>query len=127
MEHMRQAAFAIVARACGFSSLAIFCFMFGMSIVPKFAFQSGGFLTTLMCLILMLKAHQASTKDHRRTELWLCMPKDRRPPAAYAQWASATVLRETYLRFALWTSIVAIVLWSIALLLPADLRWGYGG
>jgi hypothetical protein len=119
MEHMRRIAFQTVMRACGFGALAIFCFMFGMSFVPKFAFQAGGFLTTLMCAVLMLKAYEANSKDYRRTEMWLYLEKDQRPPAAYAQWASATVLRETYLRFALWTSAVAIVLWAIALLLPA--------
>lgn len=101
------------------TSLAIFCVMIGMSFMPKFAFQAGGFLTTLMCAILMLKAYEANSKDYRRTEMWLYLEKDQRPPAAYAQWASATVRRETYLRFAMWTSAIAIVMWVIALLLPA--------
>jgi hypothetical protein len=118
MEHMRRVAYATVLRACGFASLAIFCVMIGMSFMPKLAFQAGGFLTTLMCAILMLKACEARTKDYRRTEMWLYLEKHERPPAAYAQWASATVLRETYLRFALWTSMVAIVMWTIALLIP---------
>jgi hypothetical protein len=119
MEHMRRIAYETVLRACGFGSLAIFCVMIGMSFMPKFAFQAGGFLTTLMCAILMLKAYEANSKDYRRTEMWLYLEKDQRPPAAYAQWASATVLRETYLRFAMWTSAIAIVMWVIALLLPA--------
>jgi hypothetical protein len=122
MEHMRRVAYETVLRACGFASLAIFCVMIGMSFKPKLAFQAGGFLTTLMCAVLILKAYEANTKDHRRTEMWLYLEKDQRPPAAYAQWASATVLRETYLRFALWTSIVAIVLWTIALLISLPLR-----
>jgi len=119
MEHMRRIAYITVLRACGFGSLAIFCTMIGVSFMPKFAFQVGGFLTMVMCAILILKAYEANTKDYRRTEMWLYLEEDRRPPAAYAQWASATVLRETYLRFALWTSMIAIALWSIALLLPA--------
>jgi hypothetical protein len=118
MEHIRQVAFAIVFRACGFGALAIFCVMFGTSFMPKFAFQVGGFLTTLMCAILILKAYEANIKDHRRTELWLCLEKEQRPPADHAQLVSATVLRETYLRFALWSSAIAIALWVIALLLP---------
>jgi len=105
-------------RACGFGALAIVCVMFGTSFIPKFAFQVGGFLTTLMCGILILKAYEATIKDHRRTELWFCLEKERRPPADCAQSVSATVLRETYLRFALWTSAIAIVLWIVALLLP---------
>jgi hypothetical protein len=116
MEHMRRVAYETVLRACGFASLAIFCVMVGMSFMPKLAFQAGGTLTTLMSGILILKAFEARTKDYRRTEMWLYLEKHERPPAAYAQWASATVLRETYLTFALWTSAIAIALWVIALL-----------
>jgi len=119
MEHMRRIAYETVLRACGFASLAIFCVMIGMCFMPKLSFQAGGFLTTLMAAILMFKAHEANTKDYRRTEMWLYLEKDQRPPAAYAQWASATVLREVYLRFALWTSAIAIGMWVIALVMPA--------
>lgn len=115
MEYMRQVAFETVLRACGFASLAIFCIMIGMSFMPTLAFQAGGFLTTMMSGILILKAFEARTKDYRRTEMWLYLEKDQRPPAAYAQWASATVLRETYLTFALWTAAIAIVMWVLAL------------
>jgi hypothetical protein len=112
---MRRIAYETVLRACGFGSLAIFCIMVGMSFMPRFAFQTGGFLTTLMALILIYKAQEARTKDYRRTEMWLYLEKHERPPANFAQWASATVLRETYLTFALWTSMIAIALWVIAL------------
>jgi hypothetical protein len=115
VEHMRRVAYETVLRACGFGSLAIFCTMVGMSFTPRFAFQAGGFLTTLMALILIFKAYEARTKDYRTTEMWLYLEKNERPPDAYAQWASATVLRETYLTFALWTSMIAIVLWVLAL------------
>ena len=47
--------------------------------------------------------------------MWLYLLKDLRPPASYAQWASSTVLRETYLTFALWTSAIAIAMWVLAL------------
>jgi hypothetical protein len=117
MEYMRRIAFETALRACLFGSLAIFCVMVGMSFDPHLAFKAGGFLTTLMTAILILKAYEARTKDYRRTEMWLYLPQEQRPPAAYAQWASATVLRETYLRFALWTSAIAIAMWTIALLL----------
>jgi hypothetical protein len=116
MEIMRRIAFEVVLRACLFASLAVFCVMVGMSFQPRLAFQAGGFLTTLMALVLVIKAREASTKDYRRTEMWLYLEKDQRPPESYAQWASATVLRETYLTFALWTSMVAITMWAIAVL-----------
>jgi hypothetical protein len=115
MEHMREVAFATVLRACGFGSLAIFCVMIGLSFEPRAAFQAGGFLTTVMAVILIFKAREALTKHYRRTEMWLYLSEDVRPPEAYAQWASSTVLRETYLVFAKWTSVIAIVMWVLAL------------
>ena len=115
MEHMRQIAYETVLRACGFGCLAIFCVMVGMSFDPRLAFQAGGFLTTIMAFILILKSREALTKDYRRTEMWLYVEKDFRPPEAYAQWATSTVLRDTYLTFALWTSVISIAMWVIAL------------
>jgi hypothetical protein len=115
MEPMRQVAFVTVLRACGFGSLAIFCVMFGLSFEPRAAFQAGGFLTTLMTVILIFKAREARKKNYRKTEMWLYLPEEVRPPEAYAQWASSTVLRETYLTFAKWTSAVAVAMWMLAL------------
>jgi hypothetical protein len=115
MEHMRRVAYETVLRACGFGSLAIFCVMIGFSFQPRLAFQTGGTLTMAMTLVLIFKAYEARTKDYRKTEMWLYLSKEERPPAAYAQWASGTVLRETYLQFALWTSVVGIAMWVLAL------------
>jgi len=116
MEHMRQIAFETVLRACGFASLGIFCVMTGMAFDPKLAFQAGGFLTTIMAFVLILKSREALTKDYRKTEMWLYIDKDFRPPEAYAQWASSTVLRDTYLTFAMWTALISIAMWALALL-----------
>ena len=80
MEEMRRIAYETVLRACGFASLAIFCVMIGLSFLPRSAFQAGGFLSMTMTLVLVLKAHEARTKDHRRTEMWLYLPKESRPP-----------------------------------------------
>ena len=117
MEQMRRIAYETVLRACGFGSLAIFCVMIGMSFEPRLAFQAGGFLTTLMAIILMFKAREALTKNYRKTEMWLYLPEEARPPEACAQWASSVVLRETYLTFAMWTSMIAIVMLGFALVL----------
>jgi hypothetical protein len=119
MEEMRHIAFETVLRACGFASLAIFCVMIGLSFLPRTAFQAGGFLSMVMTLILVLKAYEARTKDHRHTEMWLYLPKERRPPEAFAQRTIATVMRGTYLLFARWTAIISIVMWSIALFFSA--------
>jgi hypothetical protein len=115
VEEMRRIAYETVLRACGFASLAIFCVMIGLSFLPRSAFQAGGFLSILMTLVLVLKAREARTKDHRRTEMWLYLPKENRPPLASAQRTVSMVMRETYLLFASWTAMISIVMWSIAL------------
>ncbi len=115
MEYMRRVAYETVLRACAFGSLAIFCFMVGLSFEPRIAFQAGGVLTMLMTGILLLKAFEARTKPYRRTEMWLYLPEEHRPPAASAQQITSVVLREIYLTFALWTSMVAVAMWGIAL------------
>jgi hypothetical protein len=115
MEVMRRVAYATVLRACGFGSLAIFCFMVGLSFAPRLAFQMGGTLTLLMTGILAVKALEARWKSYRRTEMWLYLEKEHRPPPAVAQQMTSTVLRETYLTFAMWTSLVAIAMWALAL------------
>jgi hypothetical protein len=116
MEEMRRAAYETVLRACGFASLAIFCVMIGLSFLPRSAFQAGGFLSMVMTLVLVFKAREARTKDHRRTEMWLYLSKENRPPQASAQRTVSSLMRETYLLFARWTALVSIVMWTIALL-----------
>jgi hypothetical protein len=114
--NLRRVAFETVLRACAFASLAIFCVMVGMSFMPRLAFQAGGVLTMLMTVILIFKAREALTKNYRRTEMWLYLPKDQRPPESYAQWATSTILHETYLTFAQWTAAVSVAMWLLALL-----------
>lgn len=116
MEEMRKLAFASVARGCGFGMLAVVCVMVGMSFDPRAVFQAGGILTLMMTFILILKARYALTQNYKKTEMWLYLPKDFRPPEAYAQWAASTVLRDAYFTFAMYTALISIVLWVIALL-----------
>lgn len=115
MEDIKRVAFETVLRGCAFASLAIFCVMIGFSFDPRIAFKTGGALTLLMVGVLYLKAIEARTKPYRRTEMWLYLTEEQRPPPAYAQFVSATVLRETYLTFAYWTAIISIAMWALAL------------
>ena len=115
MEEMRRLANQTVLRACGFASLAVFCVMIGMSFIPRSAFQAGGFLTMAITLVLVLKAREARTKDHRRTEMWLYLPRESRPPSAVAQKMISALMRETYLQFARRTAAISVVMWTIAL------------
>jgi hypothetical protein len=115
MEYMRRIAYETVLRACGFASLAIFCFMVGLSFAPRVAFQAGGILTMIMTGVLFLKAYWARTQPYRRTEMWLYLPLEHRPPPSSAQQITGAVMRETYMTFALWTSMVAVSMWALAL------------
>lgn len=117
---MRRAAFESVSRGCGFGFLAIGCFMIGMS-DPRAIFQTGGVLTLIMTLVLLVKARYALTQDYKRTEMWLLLPKDFRPPERYAQWAASTVLRDAYFTFAKYTVFTSIVMWVIALIFGISL------
>jgi len=116
MEELRRIAFETVMRACGFGSLAIFCVMIGMSFHPRLSFQAGGTLTLMMVAILAYKAREAPTKPYRRTEMWLYLPTDLRPPERSAQQTISILMRETYLLFAYWTAIIAGAMWLLALL-----------
>jgi hypothetical protein len=115
MQEINRIALETVLRACGFGFLAIFCVMIGLSFQPRAAFQAGGFLSLLMTLVLIVKAREARTRDHRRTEMWLYLPEERRPPAAHAQQTIAAVMRSIYFQCARWTAIVSIVMWTGAL------------
>jgi hypothetical protein len=114
MEELRRIAYSVVARACGFGALAIFCLMIGLSYDVRLALKSGAILTTLMTVILLAKAWEANFKPYRRTELWLYVPDHLRPPSETAQWAASTVLREAYLRFAYWTALIAVTMATLA-------------
>jgi hypothetical protein len=117
MEQMRKLAYESVSRGCGFGMLAIICVMVGMSFDPRAVFQAGGILTMMMTFILILKARYALTQNYKKTEMWLYLPKDFRPPEAYAQWAASTVLRDAYFTFAFYTAGISIVMWIIALMI----------
>lgn len=118
MERLREVAFVTIGRAVGFGGLAILCVMAGTAFDPSLAVQAGGFGVLVILAVLLLKARLALTADHRKTEMWLYLKKDERPAEPYARWAASTVLRETYLQFARWMALLAVVLWALAVLMP---------
>lgn len=116
MEHGRQIAYETVLRACGFAWLGILCVMTVLSFDPKLAFQAGGFLTTLMAFFLILKSNETPTGDDSHTGIQLGVDRNFPAPDMDAQGASAAILRDTYLTFAMWTSLISIVMWLLALI-----------
>ncbi|WP_436642531.1 hypothetical protein [Microbaculum sp. FT89] len=122
MDELRRLAFVSIGRACGFAGLGILCVMLGLTYDPLVAVRSGGILMTIATLVLLLKARVALTQDVRRTEMWLMLDEGKRPAAAYAQWAGATVLRDAYLWFAQYAAGLSAVLWVTALILSLSQR-----
>lgn len=121
MDAIENAAFVSVARACGFAGLGVFTLMFGLSFEPALAARTGGALCLMATLFLGFCAYRAPTRPYKRTELWLILAKDERPPAGIAQKVIGTVLRETYIWFAQRAAIISIVL----LVAAAALRFTY--
>ncbi|MBT5514945.1 MAG: hypothetical protein HOK25_12815 [Rhodospirillaceae bacterium] len=117
MDAIENAAYVSIGRACGFAGLGIFCVMFGLSFDPAYAAQVGG----IMCLgtagILSFRAWTARTRPYKKTELWIIIAKDSRPPATVAQKVIGTALRDVYLWFAQSAAIIAFVLLISALVL----------
>ena len=69
-----------------------------------------------MTVILMLKACEARPRTIAGPRCGSTCPRSCARPKPIAQRATSTVMRETYLTFARWTSAIAIVMWVLALL-----------
>ncbi|MFT5489491.1 MAG: hypothetical protein ACI9MU_004431 [Alphaproteobacteria bacterium] len=117
MGAIENAAYISVGRACGFAGLAIFCVIFGLSFEPALAARAGGGLCVGLALILAAYAYRAPTRPYKRTELWLILAKDKRPPAAYAQRVIGSALRDTYIWFSRQSALIAIVLLIVSVAL----------
>ena len=67
-------------------------------------------LCGLLAGILAFRALTARTRPYKRTELWLILAKDARPPAGIAQRVIGEALRDTYTWFARQAAIISVVL-----------------
>ncbi|MEI5682512.1 hypothetical protein AAAK29_29850 [Mesorhizobium sp. CCNWLW179-1] len=117
MDEIKRVAVECIGRAVMFGSLAIGCAMIGFSFNPVSAFRSGAFLTLMMALILMWKAITASTKDPRRTEIWLYLDEKSRPIDDPARQVFGTVMRDVYGIFARIVLCVAIGFFVLSVVL----------
>lgn len=116
MDEIRRLAYESVARACGFTFLAVVCLMIALSYAPGQSFRFGGIATLLLCTALLERAHTIDGRDHRRTEVWLYLDKSARPQEPVAKRLVSGALREAYLTFARHTAACAVVLLSGSLL-----------
>lgn len=116
MDAIENSAYVSVGRACGFAGLAIFCVIFGLSFDPVLASRTGAGLCLGLAVVLLAYAHRAPMRNYKRTELWLILAKEQRPPAAYAQRVIGNALHGTYLWFAKQATIIGIVLLALSVI-----------
>jgi hypothetical protein len=115
LQRIEEAAALSVARACGFAGIAIATFVVGLSGDMVLAFRAGGMLALLTALVLLLKARWAPRQHYKTTEVWLLLPPPERPQEVIAQQIIGTVMRETYLRFALHAALFALAMLTAAI------------
>lgn len=127
MDRLKAAAEVSVARATGFGALAIFCTMIGLSGTPILALKIGAILSLTGASILLFKAQMAQRRPYDRTELWLMLSPADRPQPGYAQFMVGTVLRQTYIQFAVYHAVasafmaaLAVILWVTGLVTGID-------
>jgi hypothetical protein len=116
MEAIERAAHVSVGRACAYCGLAILCFMVGFSYEPHLSARVGGTFSLLLSLVLWLKAWLALRTPYKRTETWLILPDQDRPPPHLAQQLITTVLRGVFLYYARYAAILAMLLLGASLL-----------
>ena len=106
---IRRYAQLSIARGCGFGALAIATVMVGSASNLSLFLRSGGFATLLMCFILLIMAARADHVPVKRTEVWIMLPKENRPPLEVAAPLIARARKDYLLRFAYVAAIVASV------------------
>ncbi|MDH3662640.1 MAG: hypothetical protein OEU92_21865 [Alphaproteobacteria bacterium] len=110
MNAIEAAAFISIGRASGFAGLAILCVMLGLSFEPVLATRAGGLMSLGLAAVLTMFGAFARGRAYQKTETWLILPEDARPPTSIAQQIIGKTLRDTYFWFAERVFIGAMVL-----------------
>jgi len=119
MNEIERLADLSVKRGCAFALLAISTVMTGLAGTPLLALKSGAILLALMVVVLTFRAVFASSQSCRRTEVWIMLGQNRRPPEALAQRIISEALQATYWRYAELSAAGSLLLWLLALALWA--------
>ncbi len=114
IERIRAAAMTSIGRACLFFMLAVGTVMAGLTAWPYLAFKSGAILTTLLAMILTLRATLIDRQDIKRTETWFLLRARDEKLDERARRMIAGVLRETYRTLALYAALIAVGCWMFA-------------
>ncbi len=103
-----------VGRACLFFMLAVATVMAALTAWPYLAFKSGAILTTLLAMVLTLRATLIDRQDIKRTETWILLRVRGEAPDERARRVIAGVLRDTYRTLALYAALIAVGCWMFA-------------
>lgn len=114
-QRIRAMAIHSIGRGCFFAALAIWCVMIGLIAEPLQAIKSGAVLTMLTVCVLLLKASYVVRHSYKKTEVWILLDRrvDLKPEVA--QHLITTTLREIYLRYAWYGTLIALGFWLCAL------------
>lgn len=117
MTPVDRAAYVSIGKASGFALLAIFCTAFGFLYQPPLSAFVAGVLCLSLAVVLRGFARWTWMRPYRRTETWLLIREEDRPPPAIAQRVVEVAMRSAYLWFARQTATwgVACLTISIAL------------
>lgn len=115
MDHIQHAAYVSVGRGCAFAGLAVFVMIAGLSFDPLLAAKTAGYGCLIITGFLIANAMRARYRPFKKTETWIILPKNRRPPEAIAQRVVGETLRNTYLWFAYQIAIITVFIWAAAL------------
>lgn len=113
MDDIHQAALLSVARGTGFAGLAIVTTMIALSFDPGLAAGTGSVMSMITAFVLYIRGDRALHVRPTRTEVWLMICREARPPAAIAQKVIGTALREAYFYFSRAAAIATLGLWGI--------------
>ncbi len=99
-----------VARGCGFAGLATVCGMVGLSFDPPQALKFGGYSALITTSVLLLMAWRAPDVRYSRTETWIMLDQDQRPPQPIAQSVISRARQQALYRFANVTAKIAVLM-----------------
>jgi hypothetical protein len=115
-QRVRALAIHSVGRGCFFAALAIWCVMIGLIAEPLQAIKAGAILTMIVVCALLIKAGRVTHLSYKKTEVWILLDRQIDLAPEVAQRVITVLLREIYLRYALYAALIAISFWLMALI-----------
>lgn len=116
-QRVRTLAVHSVGRACFFAALAIWCVMIGLISEPLQALKAGAILSMIVACVLLLKAGRVTHVSYKKNEVWILLGRQIELTPEVAQRIITVTLRDIYLRYTLYATLVAIAFWLLALIL----------